>query len=307
MTDRRRLGIALAFTAACISGVSVWVNAMAVKAFGDPILYTTIKNLIAGVILVTLSALLTRRGSAQGLTRPRGRRQLVGLGIVGLLGGGLAFALFFEGLSRTTAASAGFVQKTLVLWVAVLAVSFLRERFGPLHVAAIGLLLAGQLVAGGGAVLPALGTGESLVFLATLIWALEVVIAKRLLADLSPLTVAVARMGIGGVALVAFTLASGHAATLATLSATQWGWVALTGLILSGYVGVWFSALARAQAVDVTAVLVCGAIITAVLNTGGQISALAPAGLGLGLIAAGALAIAARNLRSEGLVRQRQV
>jgi drug/metabolite transporter (DMT)-like permease len=306
MTGRQRLGIVLALAAACISGVSVWVNAMAVRAVGDPVLYTTIKNAIAAVLLVTLAVALTRRAPAHGLTRPRGTRQVVGLGIVGLFGGGLAFVLFFEGLSRTSAASAGFVQKTLVLWVAVLAVSFLRERFGALHVGAIALLLTGQLVIGGAA-LPALGTGESLVLLATLIWAVEVVIAKRLLADLSPLTVAVARMGIGGIALIGFAVASGHAGALATLSGTQWAWMALTGVILTGYVAVWLNALARAAATDVTAVLVVGAVITAVLNAGGQPAALAPAGLGLALILAGTLAIAARGLRSEGLVRQRQV
>ena len=40
----------------------------------------------------------------------------------------------------------------------------------------------------------------------------------------------------------------------------------VTGLILAGYVAIWFAALARAQAVDVTAVLVFGAVVTALLS-----------------------------------------
>jgi len=302
--DRRQVGIGLAFGAALISGVSVWVNAMAVKAFGDAVLYTTVKNLIAAVLLIAIAFALTSRASRHGLTRPNGWRQVLGLGFVGVVGGGVAFVLFFEGLARTNVSSAGFIQKTLVIWVAILALSFLREQLGKAHVAAIAVLVAGQLLASGGAALPAPGTGESLVFAATILWAIEVIVAKRLLAGLSPLTVASARMGVGGIALVVFSAATGHTALLASLTADRWAWVALTGLILTGYVATWLFALARAQATDVTAVLVCGALVTAVLNAGAQPSALAPAAIGLALIAMGGVALATFATRSSALPRR---
>jgi len=302
--DRRRVGIGLAFGAALISGVSVWLNAFAVKAFGDPVLYTTAKNVIAAGLIVSASMVLTARSSRHGLTRPRGRRQLVGLGFVGLIGGGAAFVLFFEGLARTNASSAGFIQKTLVIWVAIIAVSVLRERFERAQLAAIAVLVAGQLLVSGGSAVSAPGTGESLVFAATLLWAIEVVVAKRLLADLSPLTVASARMAVGGIALVAVSVVTGRAALLASLTPDQWGWVVLTGVILSVYVGTWLFALARAQATDVTAVLVCGAIVTAVLNTGARPAALAPAAIPLALIAIGGIALAALASRSPSLPRR---
>lgn len=298
--DRRQVGISLALAAALISGVSVWVNAMAVKAFGDPILYTTVKNLIAAALLVAIAATLTTLSSRQGLVRPHGVRQLVGLAFVGVVGGGVAFVLFFQGLALTTATSAGFIQKTLVIWVAILAVSFLHERFGKAHVAAIALLVIGQLLASGGVAMPALSTGEALIFTATLLWAVEVVIAKWLLSGLSPMTVAVTRMGVGTFALIAFSAATGHLTLLTSLAATQWAWVALTGVILTGYVATWLFALARAQATDVTAMLVCGAIITAVLNTGAQPAVLAPAAIGLALIAAGGIGLLALHTRPFG-------
>lgn len=301
--DRRQIGIGLALTAALISGVSVWVNAMAVRAFGDPVLYTTVKNVIAAALLILLAVVLTSRASRQGLTPPSSARQLLGLGFVGVVGGGVAFVLFFQGLALTTASSAGFIQKTLVIWVAILAVSFLHERFGKVHLAAIALLVVGQILASGGAAMPALSTGEALIFIATLLWALEVVIAKRLLAGLSPVTLAVARMGIGSVALIAFSAATGHLALLGSLAASQWAWVGLTGVILTAYVTTWLFALARAQATDVTAMLVCGAIITAVLNAGAQPTALAPVATGLALIAAGGTALAVFAIRSPRLAR----
>ncbi len=303
--DRRQIGIGLALVAALISGVSVWVNAMALKAFGDPILYTTVKNLIAAGLLIAIAATLTTRISREGLTRPHGVRQLIGLGFVGVVGGGVAFVLFFQGLALTTASSAGFIQKTLVIWVAILAVSFLRERFGRAHVAAIALLVVGQLLASGGAAMPALSTGEALIFIATLLWAIEVVIAKWLLAGLSPMTLAVARMGVGSIALVAFSAATGHLALLGSLAASQWAWVALTGLILTAYVATWLFALARAQATDVTAMLVCGAIITAVLNAGAQPGALAPVATGLALIAAGGVGLVTFATRSRRVASTR--
>jgi hypothetical protein len=52
-------------------------------------------------------------------------------------------------------------------------------------------------------------------------------------------------------------------------------------------VSTWFAALARAGAVDVTAVLVLGAVITAFIRTGFQGVAL-PSLVGLGLVVVGA-------------------
>jgi drug/metabolite transporter (DMT)-like permease len=297
--DRRRTGIGLALVAALISGVSVWVNAMAVKAFGDAILYTTVKNLIAAALLIAITAVLTRRTLGQGLTPPHGLRQMLGLSFVGVVGGGVAFVLFFQGLALTTASSAGFIQKTLVIWVAILAVSFLRERFGGMHVAAIALLVVGQLLAAGGVAIPVMSSGEALIFFATLLWAIEVIIAKWLLAGLSPMTVAVVRMGVGSVALIAFSAMTGHMAVLGSLAASQLAWVALTGVILTAYVATWLFALARAQATDVTAMLVCGAIVTAILSAGAQPGALVPAASGLAVIAAGGIALLVVATRSS--------
>src|SRR5262249_28663727 len=73
----RTAGVALAFAAAIVSGVSIYVNGRAVKHFGDATVYTTAKNLVAGVLLLVL-ALSWRRASA-GSAAPRSRRQWLGL------------------------------------------------------------------------------------------------------------------------------------------------------------------------------------------------------------------------------------
>jgi len=97
-------------------------------------------------------------------------------------------------------------------------------------------------------------------------------------------------MGVGSAALLAWTAARGGLAVVPTMTAAQWGWVLRTGLLLSGYVGTWYAALALAPAVDVTAVLVVGSVITTVLATAVQGAPLAPQlGWVLVILAGGAL------------------
>jgi len=262
----RATGIGLAFVTAVVSGVSIFVNGHAVKHFHDATVYTTAKNAVAGALLVVLVLTTRPRASERSDEAPAGSRRWLALLGVAVIGGSVPFVLFFEGLARSQATQAAFIQKTLVIWVALLAVPLLRERFRPPHALAIVLLLAGQAWLAGHAGTVVFGSGEAMILAATLLWAVEVVYVKHLLASLDPRTLAVARMGLGTALLVAWVVISGKAGALATLDAAQWKWVVLTGLLLTTYVATWYAALARAQAIDVTAVLVFGAVITALLS-----------------------------------------
>jgi drug/metabolite transporter (DMT)-like permease len=264
MSSTRATGIALAFATALISGVAIFVNGHTVKRFGDATVYTTAKNAVAGVLLLALALPVLTRAGRGGL--PRTRPQWAGLLVIAVVGGSVPFVLFFEGLARAEATQAAFIQKTLVVWVALLAVPLLAERLSAAHLAAIALLVAGLAWLAGDAGTVVFGTGEVLILAATLLWAVEVVIAKRLLASVDSRTLGAARMAVGTVVLLGWVAVSGRAHELFSLSAGQWSWVLLTGLILTAYVATWFAALARAQAVDVTAVLVFGAVVTAVLS-----------------------------------------
>lgn len=292
-----RAGLALALVAAVISGFAVFTNSYGVRAFGDAAVYTTAKNLVAAVVLGALLLAAPRGpgpgfGRREGFTRPRNHAQWAGLGAVAVIGGSVPFILFFKGLAETSAADAAFIQKTLVVWVALLAVPLLRERVGPWHVAAIAALIWGQALLGGGVHALRVDSGTAMIFIATLMWAMETIIARRLLASLSALTVAAARMGAGVVILIGYTLATTSWSRLAAVGWHQWSWAIATGLILAAYVATWFAALARAGAIDVTALLVPAAIITALLQAGVQGKALVPQWAGLALVAAGAAAVA---------------
>ena len=159
---QRTTGIALAGLTAVISGFSIFINGYGVRRFDDATTYTTAKNMVAAT-LVTALFLFWRHRNSGAMQRPKAapetvlpRPQRIGVfALVAVIGGSLPFVLFFEGLSRATSTDAAFLHKTLVAWVAILAVVLLRERVGPLH--------------------------QFLILAATLCWAVEVVVSRHVL------------------------------------------------------------------------------------------------------------------------------
>lgn len=287
--DKRRAGILIAAVTAVVSGVAVFVNGYGVRAWAgvaDATTYTTLKNVVAATFLVAVAAVATRRRRASGVVKPRGLGQWAGLAVVAVIGGAVPFVLFFEGFARVSSAQAAFIHKTLVIWVVILAVVLLRERIGVLHLTAVALLVLGQAALVGGLDKLSFGTGEWMMLAATLFWSVEVIVAKKLLVNLTPLTLGIARMVGGAALLIGYGIVRGSLAEMSGLSLRHILWVLLTGLVLAAYVGGWYGALARAQAADVTAVLVGGALITAMLRWGVDGVAL-PSGVGLGLVGCG--------------------
>jgi drug/metabolite transporter (DMT)-like permease len=258
-------GIGLAAVTAVISGISVYLNAFAVKQVPDAALFTTLKNGVAALLL--LGALIAAP-SARGAVRRLSGRQWLGLVAIGIVGGSIPFLLFFNGLAMASAPSAAVIHKTLFIWVALLAVPLLGERVGWPQIAALGALLFAQLLiqpVGG----VTWGPGETLIALATGLWAVEVILARRLLRDVPSLVGGAGRMAIGLVILTGYLVLTGRGGEVAGLGGVQWAWIAGSGVLLAGYVGTWYAALRRAPATVVTCVLVAGAPITALLTSVG--------------------------------------
>ena len=293
--NARANGIAIAFCTALVSGVSIYLNGKAVRHFGDATVYTTAKNAVAGVLLLALAS-VRATGSEKAPAPVRTRRPLALL-VVAVLGGSVPFVLFFEGLARAQATQASFIQKTLVVWVALLAVPLLKERFRVPHALAICLLVGGQAWLAGSIGRVAFGAGELMILAATLLWAIEVVYVKRLLGSFSSPVLAAARMSLGTVLLLGWLAVTGRFEQLGSLDQAQWRWIVLTGLLLTAYVATWYAALARAQAIDVTAVLVFGAVVTALLS---GVAVGTPVNVpAVVLVTAGAALIGAASLRAS--------
>ncbi len=284
-----RWGIILAVATALISGLSIFVNAFAVKQLPDAAVYTTLKNGVAALLLFGIMTVSIRPSTVRAVAP----RSWGWLAVIGLIGGSLPFLLFFAGLSQASAPSAAFIHKTLFIWVALLAVPFLGERLGLAQLGALALLLGGQALI----LTPAgvtWGIGETLIAAATLLWALETIVARHVLRDVPSAVVGASRLGMGMVVLVGYLVLTGKLASVAALNGDQWAWALLTGALLTGYVGTWFAALQRAPASLVTAILVLGAPVTAglqALQTGSIPSLPVLTGQALVLLACGGLIV----------------
>src|SRR4051794_33387342 len=290
-----RRGVLLALATAAISGLSVYLNAFGVKLVSDAAVYTTAKNGVAALVLVTVALLLGVRHEAASLAPgPR-----LGVLAIAVIGGSVPFVLFFSGLAMATAPTAAFINKTMFIWVAFMAVPLLSERLGLLQVGALGVLLAGQTL-----IAPPIGVGwgagETMILAATLLWSVEVVVAKRLLGSVSAPLLAASRMGLGLVILLGYLAVSGRLGGVAALTPEAWLWVLVPGGMLSAYGATWYGALRHAPATVVTSLLVGAAVITGVLTaaTSGQTPSPAVVG-GYLLVLAGVGAVALLATRSR--------
>ncbi len=255
-------GVYLAFLTALISGFAVFLNKFAVSVWSDSSVFTTAKNLVATVFLISLMVLLKRIPELKNLNK----KQWLQLIVIGFIGGSVPFLLFFKGLSLTSATGAAFIHKTLFIWVALLAWPFLKEKISSLPFLALGIILAGVYLFNSPVEFH-FGYGEILVLLATLLWAVENIIAKIALRNISALIVGSGRMFFGSVFLLGYLFCTGDLGQLFIFGATKTGWLFLSGIILFGYVVIWYSALKFAPVTVVSSFLVIAAPLTALLNS----------------------------------------
>jgi drug/metabolite transporter (DMT)-like permease len=257
------LGLLLVLGATVVSGVSNFVNFYAVQGTNSDA-FVTARNLVTALLLVPVALVGARS------LRPHLRRvDWAGLLVVGLVGGAIPFLLFFRGLEIAGAgggaATATFAYRSLFLIATVLGVVWLGERFHWRVTLAAGLLLAGNLLLLS-LVYPVWTGGTAYVLVATVLWAGEYTLSRRLLRDLPSTTVSLGRMGFGAVFLVAYLALTAQVGAVAALSGGQWTWVFLSALLLTAFVGVWYAGLQRVEVGLATSVLVLGFPITFVLG-----------------------------------------
>ena len=253
-------GIYFALLTALISGVSVFLNKFVAAQFKDAYIFTTLKNILVAAALVGVLMIPKIFRELKNLNK----KDWLLLILIGLIGGSIPFLLFFKGLTLTSAVSAAFIQKTLFIWVGILAVFFLKEKFGRVQWIAFALLLAGNLFLGRLRSWK-IGTGELMILGATLLWSIEYIFAKRALVRLSSEVVAWGRMFFGAIFLIGFIAITGRTEQLVP-TANQIGWLLISSVLLLGYVLTWYKALKYERASVVTALLVPASLITTALN-----------------------------------------
>ncbi|MBU1201594.1 MAG: DMT family transporter [Nanoarchaeota archaeon] len=253
-------GLLLVFLTAVISGVSIFLNVFGVKGI-NPYVFTGMKNVIVGVFLFSVILLLKNFKELKKLKMNHWNR----LVLIGLVGGSIPFLLFFKGLQMSNAAQGSFIHKTMVLWVVVLSIFFLKEKLDKKIVVGALLLLAGNFL-----LLKIVSfdfsTGTLLVFAATVFWSFEIIISKKLLKELSGNVVAFGRMFFGAGFILLFLLFTDQTGTILSLSNAQWTWILVTSVFLIGYVMTFYNGLKLVNASTATAVLAVGSVITSILD-----------------------------------------
>lgn len=251
----------LALATAVISGTSNFLNKIAVTAVRDPIVFTTLKNAMVALFIIGIILALKKWREIKTLNKGQALKLLA----IGVVGGSLPFALYFTGLTQTSAINASLIHKTLFVWVLFLGIPFLKERLTRWQWLGVAAIFGANLLVGGFSGFK-YNTGELMILGATILWAVENIVAKVALRDLSSALVAGARMAVGSLILLAFVLWRGGASAVYVLNFQQWGWTLLTSALLLGYVLTWYSALKRAPAIYVATLLVPATLVTNVLS-----------------------------------------
>lgn len=261
MSTSYQKGIKLALLTALISGFAVFINKFGVKLFESSSVYTTAKNLVAAILLTGMLLIFKNHKELKNLAK----KQWIQLITIGLIGGSIPFLLFFHSLMLIPAPQAAFIHKTLFLWVALFSYPFLKERLSGIQLTALGILFVGVFLFAAPSSW-SFGMGSIMAFAATLLWAVENIIAKRALKNISAVTVGWSRMTFGSLFLLIYLAFTGNIADIVPNTLTQAGMTLLVGAVLFGYVYSWYSALKHAPATVVASVLVIAAPITAILN-----------------------------------------
>jgi len=125
---------------------------------------------------------------------------------------------------------------------------------------------------------------------ATILWALENILSKKLLSRLPALTVAFGRMGFGSLFTGAFLLFNRQLLQFDNFGLGQIRGIVIASLFLLGYVVSWYSALKRLPVGLGTAILTLGSPITTLLSL--TVLGVIPAGeqiFGMFLLGAGVI------------------
>jgi len=287
MNERQeRLG--LLFAALCALN-SAFVPAIAKFTTGraDPFLVAAATGLFAGA---GCAALLAVRGELAELWRP-GRWPK--LALLGALGTGLAFFLFFAGAERSSAIETALALQVEPAYSLLLSWLALGHRPTPRRVAALAVILAGIALALGVRTVDA-SSGIAFLMATPLCWQLSHLLVLRKLRDTSPMVLTGARYVYGGVLLaLAYALRGGALPPAAELAALL-PVLALQGVVLS-MVGtlLWYQTIARLDLGRATAIVVPS---IPVLSLGASFLVLGEVAtprqwLGLLLTAAGVLAM----------------
>jgi drug/metabolite transporter (DMT)-like permease len=210
-----------------------------------PLPFVALRFTLAGLVVLGL-VLLIRPGEGPG------RRDLLVMAGLGLVGVGITNVAFTLGVSMTTASDTALIYSAVPVWGMLLGLALGLERptlWGVLGVAlaffGVGVVVYGGLGGGGGS---SLG-GDLLVVVATVCWGSYTVLSLPLLRKYSPLVVAAYTMLFGGLGVMPLALPGFVAAEWGEVGVGTWGAVAYSALLVGAFgFAAWQAGISRTGA-----------------------------------------------------------
>ena len=145
---------------------------------------------------------------------------------------------------------------TLTIIAGIIATIWLREKLSKRILIGVAIAMSGNALLLGEGIWSGWGFGEMLVLGATIIWASEYVISKKVMNEegISPRLLALGRMGYGALILLGFTAVTGQLWMAGTYSALQWQWTLISAAFIFAFVSFWYIGLANTTVINAIAI-----------------------------------------------------
>lgn len=258
---KEAVGTTFAVMTALVSGIAIVANKFFIVSL-DPTLFTALRALIIGLGFLLIS-LFKSNFKVKDFKKVPWKYLLA----IGVIGGGLAFLLFFSGLKVTTAGRAAFLHKTLPLYVTLMAFLFLKEKIGKRQVGAMLVMLFGTFMILSSQISFEVLLGDILVIGATVLWAAENVIAKSaMMKRETNWVVSFSRMFFGAVFLFGVLLLTGKAGLLLAITGEQFLYILASTAILFCYVGCWYYSIRWINVSKASSLLLIAPVVSLVLG-----------------------------------------
>lgn len=264
--NKEKYGTFFAIVAAIISGFSIPLNKMFIVNL-DPSVFTAVRSLLIGIVFFLIASYKSKFNFKK--FKKVSWKYLIAIAVVG---GSFAFLLFFNGLSLTTSGRAAFLQKTMPLYITVLAFLFLKEKISKKYLYALLLMFIGTLAICFSDITPSSlwsnpSVGDFLVIGATFLWAVENIIARKSMnKGENNFVVSFARMFFGGIIIFAVLLLMGSYNALLNLSVQQMINIGISTIILFAYIFFWYWSIKMINVSKASAFLLISPAISLLLG-----------------------------------------
>jgi drug/metabolite transporter (DMT)-like permease len=256
------LGIILVFSACLIYSASFVLNKFFVVKI-DPFIFTTMRAFLIGIVFLFIS-LMACKFRIKKFKKVSWWKLI----LVGIIGGGAPFLLFFLGLRETTAGRAAFLYNTLPLYAIILSAFFLKEKIKFKHTVVILSMIAGAFLIEFSNASLTMKLGDFLILSAAILWAVENTIIKKAgIDEESPAVLIFGRMFFGSIMLIAITYYLFGLEPLISLEKVQWGYIAVSSTLLCLYSLLWYHGTKYIESSNAATIMLASPILILIISS----------------------------------------